>query len=542
MFGGSFRFCASARSVSLFRVSIIFLTVSLAFEATNILAMGLEKNFKEASSPEDEFQTASENSSPGPSFLGSPYLNRKPSSSFSEIPSVIAPLGSSIPPSATNNISPALLTPGVFPYQPSPVSALIAAAITMGAMSLKETGKVDFEGILYMLNSSDFYVGLLGAWEKSPLSGPGMQQIFSGGIAQALEKAIKASPKFLKPILDNPTVKALGNITDGLSYTFMTGAGYEYYSQVWMYATEKIPEAYTMTGVISSSWPIKKKIASNLLYYMVLNPDKQKQILSSVYNHRIMTFEFLATNVMLYVGAQVGYLTAQKFAPGNPFAQNLAPLLGGIAGGLTVQMIPDSWKSNANMQLVDYKINRQRRFLTTAISRVNEGVNRGFYPAARSKWVGYLTPWMDLQSDVEDIFSRRRMLMSLQLEKMIYGGDAKAIFLEVQDGYAAIEKDISSLIQNLELTLPAESLDQRLDRWSNEGRTPEEVQNLNSHLVVHPDQKSYYRLLLGAALDRIKIQAEETNQRFAYFANGATKAPADVSKMIWDISVESTQD
>lgn len=279
-----------------YRASVLFKNFVIAFSlcsfafATNIL----DKGSAEASSPEDQFQKSL------PSFDPLSNLSTDP---FAADPQIEKSGGKTPSPQAI----PPLVNSGVFPYQPNIIGAIISAAVTMGVMSFKETGKVDLEGIAYLLNSSDFYAGLLGTVVNGYT-----QKGVSWGVVKGFGLGAKASPTIIKPFVDAQMTKVLGSIVNGVTYTAMVSIGFEEFSQFWMYATKKIPEAQTFTGMIAMPFARKMQVVGNLMDIALVNGALQKRIRDSVWNHRVMTFEFIATNIAMYIGGQLGFLVAKK--------------------------------------------------------------------------------------------------------------------------------------------------------------------------------------------------------------------------------------
>lgn len=495
------------------RLVSITVLVSLAFGATN----HLDKSSVEASSPEDQLQQSLPGFDPS-SQLQSPKslsLHRDPNDPQTK------PQVKTIP----------LLTPSVFPYQPNPIAAVVAAGLTLAVVSLKETGKVDVNGILWLLNNSDYYAGIIG----SIVSAFGEKKT-AQFISSAIQKGIKASPKVMKPIFDNQAAKAFGNIVNGFTYTFAVSAGFEVFSQFWMYATKNVPEVRTMTGLLKASNAKRKQVIGNLLYYCIVDGNMQKRLLNSVYNHRILTYEFIATNIAMYIGGQVGSILAKRYGAGHPILQRIAPVIGSISGGLIVQLVPDSWKNAVNRDLLEYKISNARENLTDALGRVDSYIQQRVYPAEDRDFTGYFLSGVNLPSDLDRVFRARDLLNSLEFEKMAYEQQPQGLFEQVRADQRLLLDTFDRLHTDLEQTQTLTPSEQ-IDRWIAEKKTPEEIAQLSLQQRVKDPQRDFYKIMISASLDRVKSRSSELEGLFLALENAAPMP--DLSEVIIDMSVSN---
>ena len=396
-----------------------------------------------------------------------------------------------------------LVTQGIFPYQTNPIAAVIAAGVTLAAMSLKETGSVDIDGILFLLNSTDFYAGLVGT--ASGAMGQRGGKSLLGYLGRGLDKL---APSMMEPLRQKEAIKVLGNIVNGFTYSFSVSAGYETFSQFWKIATRNIPEAHKMTDFLASPMHVKKRVALNLLYYCVLDSNLQKRVLDSVWNHRIMTFEFIAMNVGLYVGAQLGnYIATTKF-PNNPWAKRIAPVAGSIGLGVLIQMMPDSWKEYFNAGLLDWKIARQTKRLKELEESVTRGItNLDYPPESVGGLASYVWSGVDLSDDIERLIGTRDLLVSLQMQKWMAHPETAHLAFDMQNNYTSILGLVDDSLNAV--TQPQVSFAAQIDQWVKERKSPEEIQRLSARFFQADPKRSYYSLVLDAARDRVQKDFED---------------------------------
>ena len=501
----------------------VFLIVSLFIVTASHQAIASEESDREASaetsSPEDSIEWSQQNLSSDLSsdtsfsdaLLGreprfrdnSPQNVEPPKVAVGSLPSAISfQPGAPTPQQAP--LSP-LLTQGVFPYQANPIAAVISAGLTLAVMSLKETGKVDMESILFLLNSTDFYAGLAGSISgaRGQQAGKSLLSWLAGGVK-------KSAPEMLEPLAQKEALKVVKNIVDGFTYTFSVSAGYEVFSQFWKIATKNIPEAHKMTGFLGSPMHVKKRVLLNLLYYTVMDKGLQKRVIDSVYHHRIMTFEFIAMNVGIYVGAQLGNFVAKKYMPGNVWAERLAPAVGSVTGGVLVQLIPDSWKSHFNHQLLSWKISSNRNRLKELEETLSRGINKTSYPSYSVSGVAsYWMSGVDLEDDIERMFAKRDMLSSLLMQEAMANGQSIQPWRDMRETYETVQSFLISEIKNLDKA-EANAASQ-IALWITEGKSPVEIQQLSTQDMRANPKRVYYRIILSDAYLRAKEAIEDFN-------------------------------
>lgn len=398
-----------------------------------------------------------------------------------------------------------LLTEGIFPYQANPVSAIISAGLTLAFMSWKETGQVDVKGLLFLLNSTDLYAGLAGS-----MMGSTGQKAGQNIVSWIGRGARKLAPEMLEPLAQKEAVQMVGNIVNGFTYTFSVSAGYETFSQFWKIATKNIPEARTVTGFMGAPSWIQRRVLLNLMYYTMIDKNLQKRVFDSIYYHRVMTFEFIAMNIGLYVGAQLGNFVAKKYMPGNVWAQRLAPTIGSVTGGVLMQMIPDSWKFHFNQSLLNWKISSNETRLQGLMAKVQDGISQKFYPARSNK--GIASYWMsgfDLEDDIERIFATRDLLMSFYMQRALSNNQVSQVWTDISDSYSGVRETFES--QLAELSRPEPSLANQIEEWIKANKTPEEIQQLSTEKFRSDPKKSYYQDLLNDAVQRSKDALDEIN-------------------------------
>jgi hypothetical protein len=414
-----------------------------------------------------------------------------------------------------NSQSSSLLIEGVFPYQANPIAAVVAAGLTLAAMSLKETGRVDLNGILFLLNSSDFYAGLIGTMSASTGQKGGV------AVSKYLGRAAgKVAPKMIKPLAQNQALQVMGNIINGFTHTLSVSGGYEYFSQFWMVATKSIPEAHTVTGFFKADWATQKRVLLNLAYVSMIDKELQKRILDSVRYHRIETFEFIAMNVGIYVGAQLGSLAARQWAPGNPWARQIGPVAGSVGLGILVQAMPDSWKEYFNAKLIENKIRRVQRKYDRLQETIRAGIKDFYYPSYDvDGMTSYVSSGIDLRRDLDRLVRARHLLSSFRLQKAFASPQASQLWSDVADLHQESLSFLQEVRDNVGEAPP--SIEERIHQWLYQGRSPLEIQKLKSNLSTSDSKSKHYRVHLEAAVTEAEgaqadwallMQAVESNE------------------------------
>ncbi len=457
-----------------YRVSIVWalvFSVSLSFPAANIWA----RSPVETSSPEENNKV----SLPGfdPISFG---LRSDPSPTES-------------------HFSNPLLTDGIFPYQSNFYAALVAAGITLAYMTWKETGKVDVGGFIDLLNSTDFYAGYVGS-----ITGKGGQWVGAKGITKLLEKA----PASLQPSLTSSTALLLGNIVNGFTQVLSISAGFEICSQFWKISTKNIPEAHTVTGFLAASKAKKIQAVMSLVNNALLDKNMQKRIVQSVWNYRILTFEFISMNVALYSGMILGNWLVTKYGSAYPWLKKWGAIGGGVTLGiLTEMLVPDSWNKHANAKLVRWKLGNARHDLDELFEEIRKGILEERYPSFSRK--GTRSYWMsgvDLQSDMERIFRLTRLVSVLQFQEMFYR-EEQSLMAALPNSALSTDAQMGRILNEINRANEA-SLEAQVAQWVAERRSPEEIQYLSAHYRTTSPKREYYALVMDAA----KAQSEEMVQ------------------------------
>ena len=401
-----------------------------------------------------------------------------------------------------------LLAPGIFAYQIDPISTFLAAGIILAIQSKRETGKVDVDAIWMLLNSTDLYAGWAGS-----LSAAITQRGAKNGLQLAARKLI---PGFYEQLTQKELYKIFNNIIGGFTYTLSVSSGFEYFSQFWKLSTAGVEHVHTVSDLLTAPRKDILPVLQNLMNY-VLDPNVQKRIASSVYNHRILTFEFIAMNIGMYLGIAVGDEIAKKFGPQTPVGKKeivirtltdyFGRVLGGVAGGLIVQLTPDVIRVKVNRSLLDYKIWRQEKFLKKDMARIRGGIANSLYPPKDAAGVGsFFFTQMNLQSDVERVSRAVDMLDSLLMQKMLVMKEADAAEFEMNQDQQDLLSDFRSLIKEvggaewMTSTLKNKSFDspEDWDRavWKDRNRTR---------------YQQHYSAVLQAGLDRFKENFDQVN-------------------------------
>jgi len=394
-----------------------------------------------------------------------------------------------------------LLTGGVIPYQIDPISAFIAAGLVLAVQSYRETGQIDAQAILVLLNSTDLYAGVLGA---------GFAAYSKRRVEQGLAAgARRLAPRFSQEISQKQLARIFGNIMGGLSYTVAIGSGFEYFSQFWKLSTAGNENVSRVSDIVRAErkdvWPVLQ----NLLNYFA-DPSVQKRITSSVYNHRILTYEFIAMNVGLYIGILAGGQIVKKLGPQTPSSRReiwkrrltdyFGRVLGGVTGGLMVQFTPEFIKISVNEALLEYKINRNLRHLETRLSRLENGIlgPKPMYPPEHRANLGsFLFQEMNLQSDLDRLARTLDMLDSLWIHHYLVASDEHLESLDrLLDARAEALHRVDRLFQSID------------DRQWMEPQDGEDAERKMWKELHRPLYVSHYGAVLSAAIDRFSREFE----------------------------------
>jgi len=485
--------CVRVEGVSLrldlhFKLALV-LTVSVSLCGSpyaNVLA----KSPAVASSPEDRNEVRQLGFDPfegkGASIM-TPIANTSPIRSRSDSAAGFQPL----------------LTEGVFPYQLDPVSAVFSAILTMAVMTYKETGKIDLQGILELMNSTDFYAGVAGS-----LSAGFGQKGAAKGVGKLSDFIVKkaSSGGSLPYPKTAAAIKTLGNVLNGITYMVAVTGGFEYFSQFWKIATKDVPEAHKVTDFVRSSMDTKRLVAMNLLYYTVIDQNMRKRILDSVKYHRIMTFEFIATNVALYVGYQLGTFLASHYGVDNPFTAYVIKAASSASAGVLVQLVPEAFKTGVNSWLLDKKITWKTEALDENLQEIATQTLGARYPTTSV-----------MERDLEAVYRDRDMLSSLRIQRamadevlqsgMVSSNIIETGFIEaISSDYEKVEEVFTYVLAQLN-TLGSEDRAAQLRSMVKEGSSAAKIyktiQN-NQALLSNPKRLEQFKRVLKEAISKSK--------------------------------------
>lgn len=404
-----------------------------------------------------------------------------------------------------------LLVDGVFPYRGNPISTFLAATIAVAVQSLREQGRVDPEAIALLMNNTDFHAG----WVGSATAAYTKRELGAAGAWAAR----KIAPKTVESIVKNQTAQFVGKIVNGLTYTIAVSGGFEYFSQFWKLATLSIPNVHTVTDLVQAPRRDQVRVLSNLLQY-VANASVQKRIASSVSNHRIMTFEFLAMNIGLFVGMVAGQIIGQKIIPAAPsnfkqklkawFGKHMAPLIGAVFGSLVIQVIPDSFKMRVNSSLLNWKVSRAERKLQEKLDLIEEGIEQKLYPSwDNSSFASGVFSQLNLQSDIEAMVRQKDLLFSLYVQKLFVEGKR-------QEAVDLIRETETYLIDRMSLWLDDINGAAQAPQLRDEERrklSPEDLESYIFQRLNRDRNQRYYSSVIAHSIDRL-IDAWDTYSEF----------------------------
>lgn len=402
------------------------------------------------------------------------------------------------------------LTPGISPYQINPITAVMTAGVVLAIQSLKEQGRIDHQALWRLLNTTDFYAGIAGAFAATKTK----DAVVAGGRGLASRIAPGAFKEFGK----NHTVQLFGNIMNAFSYTLAVSSGFEYFSQFWKLATRDIPNVSRVSDLTGASSTDVIRVLSNLMQYAV-HPDVQRRILSSVKYHRIYTFEFIAMNVGLFVGVFVGDQVAKRIGPkaseatkkawSQRLTLEMGRFLGGVLGGAAVQFIPDGFRLRVNASLLDSKIHALRGDMNHLITKIEQGVLNKSYPPYSAPSIGsFFSPQVNLQSDVMRMIRKRDLLYSLYAHRYFLIGVEDTMMEEIQQEQVALNQKIEFWIMQSGGAGPSSSLE-ALDRSL---AAPMELQALENYIYqdIHRDEyQRHYGRVLFAGMQNLSRSYED---------------------------------
>jgi len=405
-----------------------------------------------------------------------------------------------------------LTVSGVLPYRPDPISTFIGAAIILAIQSMQEKGSVDVDAIYELLNSTELYAGLLGSGTLAWTRWRSGQAITWAGK--------KVAPDMIKSISKYQLTKILNHIVGAVTYAVAVSGGYEYFTGFWKLSTQGVENVSTMTDLFAefkngnyknSVYPVLE----NLKIYL-LDPNTRSRVASSIYNHRILTYEFIAMNIALYVGMVAGDIIFQKLGPQNPVGRGakiwrglidyFGRSMGGLVGGIMVQFTPKFIKVAVNESLLDYKVKKQREKLRLKIAQLRWNVQNAVYPSATNMtFQAASNIGLDFQSDVENVAAQYDLVNSLLMNELMLEDedqeDALKAMIEVRgelmDSFSDLRSDVARedwmnpTRDNTE-TLSAEELGRRM--WRRDHRS---------------EYQEHYSAILDASKDRMNLETGE---------------------------------
>lgn len=344
-----------------------------------------------------------------------------------------------------------LVNPGVFPYQIDPVSAFVAAAVTLAIQSFRETGQVDMKAVGRLLNSTELYAGVLGSASAAVLR----RGLLEGGKAVAQSQL----PNLTATLSSSQLMRILGHITNGLTYTVAVGGGFEIFSHFWKLTIADVENVSKVSDLLKMEQKDFKSLMANFLNYLA-DSRVRKRIYDSVWNHRVLTYEFISMNIGLYMGIFAGDLIAKRIWPGLSAADKLglkqrmqryfARTLGGIFGGVVVQFTPSFIKVGVNRQLLGWKISNKRAALDRVIESIQYGLANQLYPATSNSGFGsYLMTQMDLGADIERLSRELDNLNSLYMQQLFVMNEEDQGMMGLQNSFADTLSFLDRVIEDM---------------------------------------------------------------------------------------------
>lgn len=414
-----------------------------------------------------------------------------------------------------------LFMEGMFPYQANPVSMVMAAAITLAYQSWRETGEVDPEAIWELLQSTDLYAGYAG--------------LVHGAIAQ---RGAAASSRLLmrgpvKAISSSKVFMFFRSIINSFSYTFAVSSGFEYFSQFWKLASQHIPEVSTVSDLVNAPRDVKLRLTQNLMNY-VAHPDVQKRVANSVWHHRIYTFEFIAMNFGLAFGMMAGEAVARyalkRFGPTVPtgrrarlvtgFSRHLGRVLGGVSGGVLVQLAPDSLRLGINRYFLERKLRSQNEKLERQLKELEENIYFLLYPAEDGSNLGsYFFSGFNLESDLQAILRTRDLLFSLEAQRFSIKDESHKLLEEVQRVETSLRGRLEDLYEDVrsgrflraEMSFLPGMGQQLREREANRER----LKRLQQRRRNGSEYQDHYEIMLDAYIERHRDAMEDFNFFFS---------------------------
>lgn len=403
-----------------------------------------------------------------------------------------------------------LLVNGLFPvkvktYKVDPLSTFLAAAITLSIQSLRETGHVDPDAIIRLLDSTDLWAGIIGtgvgAYTKEGID-IGVQKVFSG-----------LSPHTVASLSNQTALRFLGEFINGVTYTFAVSSGFEYFSQFWKLCTEGVENVSRVSDIVHAERKDINPVIENLKTYF-FDAGMQKRILASIRDNRIMTFEFMATNLALFAGVFIGDQIAKRIGPEVPngfrqvwakrLKQYFARILGGVVAGVVVEFIPDGVRVSVNKRILNWQIARKMRSLDARLADLQYGLAHELYPIKDpSELLGIVAPDFNLLSDLDRVSRMLDSLNSMYMKQFFILGKDQEAFAGVTSSFSGVESELGSLITGLG---GDDWMTENIDRLN-----PVEIGNLAEKTVGLSETDKYYIQVLSAERDRMKRDREKLN-------------------------------
>lgn len=425
-----------------------------------------------------------------------------------------------------------LTNPGVYPFQVDPISAFVAAGLTLAVQSYLETkaetgqGRINVDAIWLLLNSTDFYAGVLGS---------GVAAYTKRSVQDGLGfVAKKAAPNLVKKLSKSALVRIFNNIIGGFSYTLAVSSGFQYFTYFWQVSTAGVDNVNTVSDLMNKAAGHDVRAVLQNLMNNVVDPNLQKEIASSIYNHQILTFEFISMNVGLYLGLVAGDLIAKKVTKKTPANKKqvwvkrlqtyFARVLGGTTFGVAVTLIPRSFKVSINKALLDYKISRYEDKLEADVNRLLAGLEHQTYPPEHRPGVGsFFMSQMNLGDDIDRINRRVKMLTSFQLQRLF-------VYEEPQEAMDQVVSYQSQVIQVLEDALDKVDSTNWMVGITGDGVRGMDIDEIDRAYWKDLNRDRYrqhYSIMLEVAIERFEESYDQINNFIAHNLSFRQEVEAD---------------
>lgn len=409
----------------------------------------------------------------------------------------------------------------IAPQMQEGFGALVAAIVVHVVETWRNTGRADWASVGLLLDSPELYAGMIGGGVTLggvKVGGVFLKQLKVTDWAVQIAKSVKArvaggTGVFARTLNSRPM-----EVTGNLLNSWKTTAGYmfavELFAEYYRVATREVDGANSLKQIITDPH-VRAATILSVLYYTLLDKQKQQEILQATIMNRAYTFDFIALTAAITIGGKLGaYIGAQT---GSPVATFLLTVFGATVFGVGEGFMPQRFRNSVNVMMDTQKIRWARSGMIDLVKTLRNGIESESYPLMDYKkphskfWDESYFKGKVLTSDLAALRRKRDLLLSLYFKQYleyayysavgdIGSGINQSELAQKQAFLSAIEKQIAAVfwveavfLQGvLDKVIPTFDLPQTYERLLNQTRAPNEALKLTGDSA-----KRYYSSALA---------------------------------------------